>query len=178
MFFIIFILIILFFPFPIILSLKYKEKNLCVFFFGVKIYPNKKLKIKSKKKKPKKKLNTSFYITIFKTLFYKITTNPFKPYLHFNLNIYYGLNDAAKTAILNGVIRSFSPSLYQLFNLIFKTTKYNLNITPIFEKSTLRIEIKSIIFINIAKIIYMTLVILKALKTDISYNNLNKKEVV
>ncbi|WP_407647695.1 DUF2953 domain-containing protein [Clostridium brassicae] len=154
-------LIFIFLPFPILVNIKYENSSLLIYLFKIKIYPRKKTKKPSKNKRKKSK---NYSINQYLSIWNSIKTNAFKPNLNFDLHITYGLDDAAQTAIFNGILWSFSSILYNLFYSIFNVKKFKLNINPNFDKSMLYINIKSIIFINIAKIIYISLILFFSLK--------------
>ena len=85
------------------------------------------------------------------------------------------LDDAALVAILFGSIYS----TYSFFNIIllnfFKVKTMELNVIPHFEENDLYMEISSIIYINLAKIIYTAFKILPCL-INIKHNKPNMKE--
>ncbi|MCY6354335.1 DUF2953 domain-containing protein [Clostridium sp. ZS2-4] len=162
-------LIFLFLPLPLLITIGYKTNTLSVYIFGIKLYPGKKSNKKLSKKTHKKKKTKKISLKDYKEIWNKITNNPFKPSLYFKFNMIYGLDDAAKTAILYGTLSSLPPFLYNLFSYFFHTKKFKIDFKPIFEKSILEFKIKSIIWINFAKIIYMSLLVIFTLK-----NNLNK----
>ncbi|WMJ81881.1 DUF2953 domain-containing protein [Clostridium sp. MB40-C1] len=168
------ILILIFFPFPILVNIRYKNSSLLIYLFKIKVYPRKKIKKTLKNKSNKFK---NYSINQYMCIWNSIKTNPFKPNLNFDLHITYGLDDAAKTAIFNGILWSFSSILYNLFDSAFNIKKFKLDIKPNFDKSILYINIKSIIFINIAKIIYISLILFLSLKFKYKIS-LKPKEVI
>lgn len=170
-------LIFLFLPLPVLITMGYKTNTLSVYIFGIKLYPSKKNNKNIFKKKHKKKKNKKITLKDYKKIWHKINTNPFKPSLYFEFNMIYGLDDAAKTAILYGTLSSLPPFLYNLLCSFFHTKKFKIDLKPIFEKSILEFKIKSIIWINFAKIIYMSLLVIFTLKDNFS-KSLNIKEVI
>jgi Protein of unknown function (DUF2953). len=97
----------------------------------------------------------------------------FKPALKLKLDLVYGLDDAAYTALLHGIITSLYPILIQFLNLLFNMKENNIKIQPEFNKFILKLEIDSIIFINLAKVIYMSLITYRHLKQSNKENLAN-----
>lgn len=147
-------LIILFFPVRIKLSVKFIDKHLSIKIFGKEL-----LKEKKKKKKKKQKENV-FQFESIKKIANKLNKAPLKPSVKFNMDIHYGLEDAAVTAILYGLFQSIFSLIYNVFSLYFKVKKFAPKANPVFNKEILNLEIKSIITINLANIIYITIIIL------------------
>lgn len=170
-------LIFLFLPFPVLITIICKTNALFVYIFGIKLYPRKKNKKNISPQKYKKKKSKKISFEDYTEIWHKINTNPFKPSLYFEFNMIYGLDDAAKTAILYGTLSSLPPFLYKLLCSFFHTKKFKIDLKPIFEKSILDFKIKSIIWINFAKIIYMSLLVIFTLKDNFS-KSLNTKEVI
>lgn len=171
------VLILIFLPLPVLITVFFKANTLFVYIFGVKLYPRKKNNKNISHKKHKKKKNKKISLEGYTEIWHKINTNPFKPSLYFKFNIIYGLDDASKTAILYGILSSLPPFLYKLLCSFFHTKKFKIDLKPIFEKSILEFKIKSIIWINFAKIIYMSLLVIFTLKDNFS-KSLNTKEVI
>jgi Protein of unknown function (DUF2953). len=97
----------------------------------------------------------------------------FKLGLKLKLDLVYGLDNAAYTALLHGIITSIYPILIQFLNLFFNIKENNIKAQPEFNKFILKLEIDSIIFINLAKVIYMSLVTYKHLKQSNKENLAN-----
>jgi hypothetical protein len=93
-----------------------------------------------------------------------ITNLKFKPVLKLRFYLLYGLDNAAYTAILHGLITSAYPTLLQLLELFFNMKENDCKIEPEFNKFVLKLEIDSIISINLAKVIYILFVIYKVLR--------------
>lgn len=180
-------LIIILFPIPIKITLKYSNKFLEIFIYKKKINIHKSLKSSKKiKSTQSNKTNTNpvkiylkslikININDIKLIFYKIKSLKFKPILILNTKLEYGLDDAALVAILFGYIHSAHSFLYMILINFFKVKKINFNVIPHFEENDLYMEISSIIYINLAKIIYMTLKILTCL-INIKHSKSNIKE--
>lgn len=197
------VFILIFLPLPVLITVFYKTNTLFVYIFGVKLYPRKKNKKNISPPKYKKEKSRKISLEDYNKIWDKINTSPVKPSLHFEVNIIYGLDDAAKTAILHGTLSSLPPFLYNLhrldngtkteilhgtrsflpaflYNLLCSflyTRKFKIDLKPNLEKSILEFKIKSIIWINFAKIIYMSLLVIFTLK-DNSSKSLNTKEVI
>jgi hypothetical protein len=158
-------------PIPIKITLAYIDNHLCLYIYKFKI----KLQKKENKKKTKrpKKTNRKFQFDLedMKLLAHKIDCNRFKPTLRLNISLDYGLWDAYSTGISYGVINSLSPFIYNLLTIIFKVKKYDMELKPDFDELVLAAVIKSIIFINLAKITYMAVLILKSIKFTKHKNN-------
>jgi Protein of unknown function (DUF2953). len=108
-----------------------------------------------------------------KTYYTLIKKLKYKPVLKLKLNLLYGLDDAAYTALLHGVITSLYPILIQFLSLFFKMKENTIKTQPEFNKFILKLEIDSIIFINLAKVIYISLVTYKHLKQSKKENLVN-----
>lgn len=181
MIYLIIIFILIFLPFPLVINVNYMNNELFVFLFKFKIYPNKHIEsnknIKRKIKEKKGKLNFFKNKNKYISLLIRLKDNYFKPTLKFNMNLVYGIDDAATTAILNGIIWSFSSVLYNIFNDVFKIKKFNFNTQPEFNKTTLNINLKCIFFINIVKITYIVFLIKSTLKPK-QTKNINIEEAI
>ena len=147
-------LTIILFPIPIKITLKYSNKVLVIYIY------NKKLKIK----KPSEKVLESNRIMHFiksikirdlRLIIYKISKLKLKPILILNTKLEYGLDDAALVAILYGTIHSVYGFMYLLLRNFVKVKNIDFKVTPHFEESDFNMEILSIIYMNLAKIIYM-----------------------
>ena len=87
----------------------------------------------------------------------------FKPILKLNILLNYGLADAAVTGISYGIISYFISLLFNFLAVPFKIKKYKSSINPDFNSFTLEAKIESIIYISLAKIMYMGFIIIKSL---------------
>ena len=158
------VLFLLLVPIPIKITLAYIDNRLCLYLFNFKINLQKKRNNKedNKFKKASKKLNLD--LTDVKLLVHKVDCNKFKPTLRMNITLDYGLLDACSTGIAYGLINSLSPFIYKLLTMIFKVKKFKMELKPNFEDLVLSAKIKSIIFINLAKIMYILVIIVKSIK--------------
>lgn len=165
-------LLLIFVPLPIKITFLYNETN-----YYIKIY-NHTLLSKSKPQKIKKqntkqiknrKNKESYLKSSLKSISPNILIsfldkNLYKPKIKIKGEIDYSLNDAALTAISYGLISSILPFVYKIITIIFKPKKINLPINPLFQNNFLvNIDIKSIIFLSIAQIIYILFILLKAI---------------
>lgn len=162
-----FIILILIFviPFPIIMSFEYTGKlYLYIYFIKIQI-ENKFLdpeKHEIKEKSTARELNKMKYFSKenIKILFNKLRNNYIKPKISIDFKINYGFEDASFVALSYGTFYSLSPLLYRLINSIFKVKKYNYNVYPHYNKILFNFKFKSIIMINLVKIINILIIIL------------------
>lgn len=175
MVFLLVLIVIIFLPIP--LKLKFttfnKDYNVYLYNFSLKKLIEKKTKnnlSKSKKEKkpkiekepkPKKIIDKSGLISSLKN-------NKFKLKLKFTLLLDYGLDDAFNAAMIFPIFNSISPFLFFILEIPFSIKKYRMSVSPKFNCNFIKLEIESIIFLSIAKIIYMTILIFK---------NISKEEV-
>lgn len=153
------IILILLIPIPIRFKIEYTDKKLCMYIYNIELTSKVKFNEKEDKIKNKGKLN--FYFEDIKLLLHLLNKNKFKPTLRFKLNLQYGLNDAAYTAICYGLIYTLYPLIIKLLNCPFKIKKHSICIVPDFNKFILKLELSSIIFVNFAKVIYIMYLIYK-----------------
>lgn len=172
--FLIIILLILFLPIPINFSIYYTKENYYIKLYNFKILKSKKKPVvdnnkteinqKEPKKTKKKKTSKKFFTKSLepKKIISALDKNKFKPTLRMEGSISYSLNDAAKTAISYGVISAIMPFILRIIQILFKSKKVKLPITPQFKNEfTVNFYIKSIIFLSTAQIIYMLFLISK-----------------
>lgn len=166
-------LTILLFPIPIKITLNYSNNILGIFVYKKKL----KLKFSSKKdlKAKTAKINSlksyktiksifkSYTFSDIKQIIYKISNSKFKPTLKINTKLEYGFDDAALVAILYGLIHSFYSFLYLLLLNFFRVKDIGIKVTPHYKENNINLEISSIIYINLTKIIYMAYVIISSL---------------
>lgn len=168
------LLFILVIPIPIKIRIIYDNMKLHFYLYNI----NLTHKLHRVAKKTKNTVDTkpdrihNFNNTI-KTCSSLIKKLKFKPVLKLNLNLVYGLDDAAYTALLHGVINSIYPMIIQFLSLFFKIKKHNIKSQPEFNKFILKLEIDSIIFINLAKVIYMSFISYRHLQKSRKENLVN-----
>ncbi len=167
---IIIIIIILFFPIPIIIKAAINEEGGSLTIYK-KTFNLPKSKINTtinkifEKKPPKKTKNKKYKIKvdIFK-LINSIRLLKFKPTFKMNLNIQYGFDDAMITGVSYGFFGSILYFLKWIIEIPFNSKKYDFKITPVFNKNILLLFLDCIIWLNIAKIFYMVIIIIKNIK--------------
>lgn len=162
-------LIILLFPIPLKIKLVFINKELKIFIYKKEIKPSNKIdlnetldKIKNKEaetenndnkiknKEQKNKVSA-------KVLLHICLNNLFKPTLKINFNINFGFNDASITALFYGFINTIPGFIYNILCKFFKIKSFKFNTQPIFNTEMVSIEISSIIFVNLVKVIYISL---------------------
>lgn len=130
-----FFLLLIFIPIPLVFSLEYNKK------FNIFIY-KKKIDYKRKKKGNKK---SKIPLKCIKVLW--------KPKLKLDLDIIYGTDDAALSAILYGIIYSLFPLSFKFINSFFNIKYFNKKVKIDFNNTILYFKLDSILYINIAQII-------------------------
>lgn len=175
--FLILSLAIIFIPIPIKISIYISTDNYYLKLYKFYIFKKKENKNinatdsvmkKATKRKKKKKPSLLKEITFKKIIkLHKLfNNNKFKPTLRVKGYFSYSLGDAAKTAIFYGVLSTYFPLLFYVLNIIFKTKEFSLPISPIFEdKFIAKTEITSIITLSLAQIIYISVLLVKAINT-------------
>ncbi|WP_162920282.1 DUF2953 domain-containing protein [Clostridium fermenticellae] len=155
------ILLIIFFllivPIPLKLKILYKNKKFGIYLYNINIY-NKLFKNRKIKSSSPKRINIKHLSSLLSSLS-SFKNSKLKPIIKLNINLTYGLDDAAYTAVLYGMLSSSYPLIKNLLSTIFKIKKVNINITPKMNDCILDFELNSIISINLAKIIYMRFLI-------------------
>jgi hypothetical protein len=162
------IMIILFIPIPFSIRLRYiDEPEVYVYSFKLNLRRIQNIIKKRKAKKTdcdeedKDKYSKLKY---YKEIISNIGRLRFKPNLKLRLKSHYGLNDAAVTGISYGIISGALAACYEVLNKFFNIKEYDLSVRPEYNKLTFDCDIKCIIFINLAKIIYMVIIFLKSIK--------------
>ena len=155
------VLTIILFPIHLKITLKYSNKILGIYILNTKLKTKKTSKNNLKndlKSKSKKNFFESLILSDIKLIFYKIKNLKFKPTLTLNTKLEYGFDDAALVAILFGLIHSTYSFLYLLLINFVKVKPIDFKVIPHFEESDFDMEISSIIYMNLAKIIYMAFI--------------------
>lgn len=171
------VILIMFIPLPLFLTFIYEENKLAVYVYNIKVHPSEKTKNTVKKPKSNTMYPKALYIRIIKHIYRKSNHTLFKSSLKFKCNILYGLDDACATALLYGVLNSTLQCFYHLFSELFRVKDFDIDITPKFNKSIFKLKVNSIIFINLAKIIYIVYLIYISFKKG-SKKYLRPKEVI
>lgn len=136
-------------PFPIKLGFSFINNKIIISLYNLKINFDREKKRKAKFK-VKYEMNLKEYIQEIKHLHFKATMKT-------NIYIHMGLDDAAKTAELFGVMNYLIPIIFIELEKFFKIKKYDYNVIPDFKENIFEIKINSIIWISIAKTIYILL---------------------
>lgn len=149
------ILLILFLPIPLKFTLSY-SKGICeiklykklIFSNADSFKENKKSKSNNKvSKESPKKLS-------YRLLIDHLRSNKFKPWIKFNYEMEYSLDDSAITAIAYGLLYNLNPIFIMLLQNFFTIKKFDFNITPKFKDIIeVNINIKSIIYFNVFQIL-------------------------
>lgn len=163
-----FLVIILLFFLPLPIKIKLSYCNNCLKFYIYKFELNLfKKKEKDEKKETVKRKKTTFKMKLTITDIFLIIKHinkiKFKPILKLNILLNYGLADAAVTGISYGIISYFISLLFNFLAVPFKIKKYKSAINPDFNSFKLEVKIESIIYISLAKIMYMGFIIIKSL---------------
>lgn len=155
-------------PIPIKFYLFYDVNKLTLKIYNKNIKINseelKKDSIKLNKVKKKKKI----YSADIKTLWCILKKNKLKPSIKLNVNLNYGLDDAAVTAILFGLIYNFYSLIEWFFYSILKVKDMNFQLTPNYNKMLFILELNGIIYVSLVKIIFIYVILRK------SYNKKTK----
>lgn len=166
------ILAILLLPIPLKITLSFSGKKAII-----KIY-NKEINITKRLKKKIKKASVKANDKIEEEIIHKDLVNPhntkkiirllrknkYKLSLKMKVNINYSLDDAAYTAFAYGLLHQLLSFVAASLGLFFNLKDFKSNIKPSYNKFYLNFEITSIIFINLAKVIYICIIIIYNLK--------------
>lgn len=156
--------LILLFPVPIKLQLFYKDKLFIAKLYNKTIFPYKKKNILKNKKRTGSKENKSkkksFNFSKGKVVISTLMKNKYKFKLELYIKVDYGFEDACNTAVSYGIFHQLLSNLFIPLKSIFIVDSYKYHINMEYNKNILNFEIKSIIFINLAKIIYIAVKII------------------
>lgn len=168
------ILVIILIPFPVTSYFFYNNHVIVLKLYNKKV---KEIQLFKKTKKVKNNLEIKHFYYPFDYI-KEIKKFHFKPYLKVKANITLGFDDAAKTAEIFGFTNYFIQLTFLFSKNFFKIKNIDYKINPDFKKSILEIKIHSIIWINIAKTIYIIVSILYIMvKTHNKYKKVNYKEL-
>lgn len=171
---------IILFPIPLKLTLKYWNKVLEIFIYNKKIVLKKPSDTdinNNLEATAKSSFIKSLDYDDIKLIIYKVMSLKFKPTLTLITKLEYGLNDAALAAILYGLIHTIHSFMYMLLLNFFKVKKTDLKVTPHFVENDFSMEISSIIYINLGKIIYMAIKLINCLlRINIKHKKLSSKK--
>jgi len=86
----------------------------------------------------------------------------YKPKLSLQGNVDFQVEDAAYTALIYGVYNAFLPFVERFINVFFSISSFKIHVNPLFKnENSVSFNIKSIIKVNLAKPIYMAIIIYK-----------------
>lgn len=179
--------LVLLFPIPIKITLIYANE-----IFTLKIYNKVIIPSKTKKTKAKNKNKRSDYVKTdneekisklkfkdLKGIIELVINSKFKFTIRTKFRMDYSIEDAAINAITYGFLYQITAFISTILNLFFKVKNFTPTINIKYNENFFKFESTSIIFINIAKIIYMVIVIfyhlIKVRKTS-SFDKVNLKE--
>lgn len=165
-------LIILLFPIPLKITLTYSGGKAHFRIYNKEINLKKKTKKKAEEVTAKQKdaleeatdSGDLFNFKNIKKIIKALKNNKYKFTLKSKISIDYSLEDAAHTAILFGLLNSLLSTTYIVLNMFFKIKEYDFKVTPQYNNYYFNFEIESIISLNLAKIIYMCIIIFYTLK--------------
>lgn len=179
--------LVLLFPIPIKITLIYANE-----IFTLKIYNKVIIPSKTKKTKAKNKNKRSDYVKTdneekisklklkdLKGIIELFINSKFKFTIRTKFRMDYSIEDAAINAITYGFLYQITAFISTILNLFFKVKNFTPTINIKYNENFFKFESTSIIFINIAKIIYIVIVIfyhlIKVRKTS-SFDKVNLKE--
>ncbi len=115
-------------------------------------------------KSTKKSLNIrKFTFKQIKYILQNLKNNTLKPSINMSIELTYGVDDAALTGILYGIIYNIYSYVQYYTYSCFKVKDMKLNLYPEFNKKIIDAKVNSIIYINLVKIIYMFIIIFKGI---------------
>ncbi len=181
------IILILLFPIPIKITLIYANEIFTLKIYNKVIIPSENKKaMDNKKRKPKYYTETPSKegISKFKIKDMNEIVNVFinaklKFTLRTKIEIAYAIDDAAINAIVYGLLHQITAFILAALSLFFKVKKFVPTINVKYNENFFKFESTSIVFINIAKIIYMIIAIFhhyKKGRKNSSFGNVNLKE--
>ncbi len=153
-------------PIRISFKLRYVDKKFNIYVYNINITKRFKFFNKKTLKKHKIKEKWTVYFDNLKSILQLIGKNKFKPTIKLKLNVTYGLDDAAYTAVSYGLISASKPLILKLLSYPFKIKSQYIYILPDFNKPALKLELDSIIFVSLAKVIYIAFILYRNLKTN------------
>lgn len=157
--FILLLFIVLFIPIPLKIKIDCSKKTLLLKIYNLNIID--KINLKDNKPSLERNKKPSFLINNFKINLKSLKKLRFKPHIKIRAKLVYGLDDAAYTAIVYGLIPTLNIFIFNLLSNIFVIKKKEIHVKPIFNGLYFKLEISSIIYISLAKIIYMYIKLFK-----------------
>jgi len=178
---ILFFLVFLFIKFPIKIRVLFANNEFKLYLYKILLFSNVSKSFISKRTEKKIKKNAKKTIKkrklVVKNLIEKLAKIKYKINIKIDLKCDMGIGDAAYTAILYGISNILTSFIYIFTSKLFKIKKYNIDFIPNFNKTTLIIDLKCIINVNIVNIITVLFVTLSSFeKVKEIKNNENFKE--
>lgn len=179
--------LVLLFPIPIKITLIYANEIFTLKIYNKVIIPSKTKKTKAKNEKkwsdyvktPNEEKISKLKLKDLKGIIELFINSKFKFTLRTKFRVDYSIEDAAINAITYGFLYQITAFISTILNLFFKVKNFTPTINIKYNENFFKFESTSIIFINIAKIIYMFIVIfyhlIKVRKTS-SFDKVNLKE--
>jgi len=171
-------LVLILFPIPLKITLKYSNKVMEIYLYNKQLKSKKPLKPGLKKDLEgniKENFFNSLFLSNIRLIIFKIRRLKFKPTITLNTKLEYGFDDAAFVAILFGLIYSTYSFLYLILINFVKVKTTDFKVTPHFKENDFNMEISSVIYINLAKTIYIAFV-MSLCFINIKHNNTNIKK--
>ncbi|WP_175412928.1 DUF2953 domain-containing protein [Clostridium sp. AWRP] len=151
--FILILFVLVFIPIPLKIRINCSNKTFSLKIYNLNVIDKINLKDNNPSLKGKKK--SSSLINNFKINLKSLKNLKFKPHIKIKVKLVYGLDDAAYTAITYGLIPTLITFIFALIKNIFVVKKKEIHVKPVFNSFYFNLEISSIIYISLAKIIYM-----------------------
>lgn len=168
--FILLLLILIFIiPIPIKINVSVHNSKIEVYLYRFNIYPLKKQKKVKSKNKTKKTVGTKskkfkFNLHTFKSLIHSLDKNPIKPRFKIKLYMDYSLEDAAYTAQIYSTLWEIIMIVINILNVPLKVKIEKIALTPKFlNHYNINISLTGIIYINLAKLLFVLFLVLKSL---------------
>jgi len=157
--FILILFVLVFIPIPLKIKINYINKTFSLKIYNLNVID--KINLKDNKPSLGGKKKSSSLINNFKVNLRSLKKLKFKPHIKIKVKLVYGLDDAAYTAITYGLIPTLSTFIFAIIKNIFVVKKKEIHVKPVFNSFYFNLEISSIIYISLAKIIYMYIKLFK-----------------
>lgn len=166
-----------FIRFPIKLRVDFSNKGYKIYIYKILLFSNVSKSVFNKREQKiiekktertliKRKWAVKKFIEKFMDLKYKLN-------IKVDLKCDFGVDDAAYTAILYGLLNSISSLFYILTFKYFNVKKYKIDLIPHFNKSTLIIDFICIFNVNLVNIITIIFIALNSFE---KIENIDKNE--
>lgn len=161
-FIIVVITVILILPIPIKLSFDYDENKPTIKIWNKKVHFNERRKHNEKvqsNKTEQKDINKKYYVTVLKKFLIHIKNSKLKPILNIKFALTYSTADAAFTALLYPLINEILFLVCTILKIPFKLRLKDISVRPEYKDNFyIKLSLKCILIINLAKLIYMLLI--------------------